>query len=349
MTDENPVLGPLSPIQQLNGLSCSPTVDESKLLICRELYNGGFSELIGARDLANGSAVAIKRIDFSRKIYSKLPMRIIKARMIRKLTDRIDGLRQMNQLNVMKTIDFTVKDDKIIIVMEMCMFGDFFNWVLQQGSFTEYDAIVALQHILKGIRYLHEKGYAHGDLKPNNIVFQTVGPYSVVVMPEISLMKEISKVIRKDLIILDCYAPELLSLNVEDEVSITKEMDIWSLGIIGYIMISGRAPFLGSNRIEVRRKIIENIDNIFDSPPWRLIHQQTKSILTSLLHIEPENRGAIDRPINDRLKDDQSQHKCINLINLTEYEMLATCRRYRLNSIQCMEDLKHSTDEYIDE
>ena len=173
-------------------------------------------------------------------------------------------------------------------VLEYCDGGSLFEGILQEKVFSECDASNIIRQTCEGLAYMHEMGYCHGDLKPENIMFQTnTKKYINIKIIDFGLSKDITEGL--------CVTPRGTEIYAAPEVLENKpygvKSDCWSLGVLMYVLLCGFAPFRNENndKKSLHSKII-NVEYGFPSPYWDLISETAKELITRVLIYSPQIR-----------------------------------------------------------
>ncbi|TPP63594.1 Ca2+/calmodulin-dependent protein kinase [Fasciola gigantica] len=329
--------------------------DEDKLLVYRELYYNGFSSIIAARDLTSGAAVAVKKVEFS--FFKPCPFSItkLKENYANKINEQAAKIRAITHTSVVKLMEYVIEPKRVTIMTEMCMFGDLFNWMLQQAQLRVRDICLVVQNIFQALRFLHSQGYVHGALSPTTVLFQSVSPQSVTIMPDLSVRAEVLKLARVEPPIMDHFAPECLKTNTlkqgednektiedgfaTDQCTPTKASDIWNVGIIAHIAFTGKAPFRGRNAFE----LLKNIEATNGESRNEMFHTLSSLIRNQVnrsLSVNPETRLTAEEGSEVYWFDDEeTKNDNRNILMTIEYELLSTCRRYRNQGRQVFENV----------
>jgi len=191
-----------------------------------------------------------------------------------------------------RLIEVYETSDKIYMVQDLCSGGELFDRLDEQPDYhyTEKECAFLVKQMLSVIRYMHSKGVAHRDLKLENFLFST--------KEENSLLKLIdfgsSKYFRSGELLHDCVgtpytvAPEVIKGSYDERC------DLWAIGVITYVLLSGEAPFGGCGGPESLFVIRDNIlrGNFKFEPEeiWSNISQNAKDFIMSLLVIDPNKR-----------------------------------------------------------
>lgn len=131
---------------------------------------------------------------------------------------------------------------KVYLVLQLLKGGDLLDYIRKKGRLSEYEAAAILRNLATTVAFLHENGVVHRDLKPDNILFanKNCTPDSVTICD-----LGFSKQLRADngLLMTPCYTVQYAAPEVLKKQGYDAACDIWSLGVILYIMLSGRCPY----------------------------------------------------------------------------------------------------------
>ena len=195
----------------------------------------------------------------------------------------IDILSSMDHPNIVKLFEWYEDEQNYYLVMEICQGGDLFIRIKQLGFFQEEDAKIIFNQIIKSIRYCHERKIVHRDLKPENFVFVSNDKNSPVKLIDFGLSKMYQNTKTGELVPLKTkagspyyIAPEVLTGNYN------VICDIWSCGVILYIMLCGYPPFFGDTDNEVIDAVKKG-DFMFEDEDWENVSQQGKELIKRML------------------------------------------------------------------
>uniref|UniRef100_A0A8C5M0T4 non-specific serine/threonine protein kinase n=1 Tax=Leptobrachium leishanense TaxID=445787 RepID=A0A8C5M0T4_9ANUR len=157
--------------------------------------------------------------------------------------------------NVLELIEFFEEEDKFYLVFEKMCGGSILNHIHRRRHFNEREASFVVRDIARALDYLHNKGIAHRDLKPENILCESPHQVSPVKICDfdlgsgIKLNSDCSPISTPELLTpcgsAEYMAPEVVEAFNEEASIYDKRCDLWSLGVILYIMLSGYPPFVG--------------------------------------------------------------------------------------------------------
>mgnify|MGYP002868341097 FL=1 len=203
------------------------------------------------------------------------------------LMNEVDILRKLDHPNIVKITDFYSLKTEYNIITEYCQEGELFDEIKAQSPFSEALAAWYLKQILSAICYCHNMNIIHRDLKPENILIvkRQKNGYHPIKIIDFGTAKVFQKEKAEHVLIGSAYyiAPEVLSRNY------TELCDLWSCGVIMYILLTGRPPFNGGSEEEIMKKIREgNYD--LKKYPWGVISDEAKDLMKGLLQVNTKKR-----------------------------------------------------------
>jgi len=222
----------------------------------------------------SGEIRAIKKIKKSRKEVDG------------KLLEEISILKQLDHPNIMKIYEFTSNEKEHYIVSEYIPGGELFDMVSMHKRFTEVDAAFVMRQLLAAISYCHSRNIVHRDLKLENILIDTIKdkkPIVKIIDFGTALITQPKERLSKKVGSIYYIAPETLRGDY------TLKCDIWSLGVIMYILLSGTAPFNASNNKKIMEAILKG-DFDFPKPLWDNISDEAKDLINKMLTYDPRKR-----------------------------------------------------------
>lgn len=164
-------------------------------------------------------------------------------------------LRRVRHANIIQLVEVFETQERVYMVMELATGGELFDRIIAKGSFTERDATRVLQMVLDGVRYLHALGITHRDLKPENLLYYHPGTDSKIIITDFGLASARKK--GDDCLMkTTCGTPEYIAPEVLVRKPYTNSVDMWALGVIAYILLSGTMPFEDDNRTRLYRQIL---------------------------------------------------------------------------------------------
>eukprot|EP00359_Climacostomum_virens_P000223 CAMPEP_0204896916 /NCGR_PEP_ID=MMETSP1397-20131031/443_1 /ASSEMBLY_ACC=CAM_ASM_000891 /TAXON_ID=49980 /ORGANISM="Climacostomum Climacostomum virens, Strain Stock W-24" /LENGTH=538 /DNA_ID=CAMNT_0052064601 /DNA_START=56 /DNA_END=1672 /DNA_ORIENTATION=- len=217
--------------------------------------------------------VAIKSIPKSR---IKKDMGLLKR--------ELEALQSVDHPNVIRLYN-TYEDEKYLhLVMELCGGGDLMERIGVHGNYSEQAAASIMQKLMSGMHHLHSSFICHRDIKPENILFSTTSDSSEIKIVDFGMACKFGELQMTTRVGTPYYvAPEVVQGNY------SKECDVWSLGVVLYVMLSGTQPFSGFDVPTVLSKAAQGEYN-FSSKTWEGISQHAKHLITMMLVVNPTYR-----------------------------------------------------------
>ncbi|XP_063816090.1 serine/threonine-protein kinase 17A-like [Pseudophryne corroboree] len=234
-------------------------------------------------------------------------------------------------------------NSEIILVMEYAAGGEIFNQCVadQDEAFTEKDVIRLIQQILHGVLYLHRNNVVHLDLKPQNILLTSSNPLGEIRIVDFGLSRQVDSIkeVREILGTPEYVAPEVLNYE-----PISTATDMWSIGVLTYVMLTGVSPFLGDTKQETFLNISQ-VDIQYSQEEFEGISDQAVDFIKSLLIKNPRKRAHADQclkhawlstyqepePLQDKTFDEkesdlETSEATEELVLLASYTVHCPCR-----------------------
>ena len=205
----------------------------------------------------------------------------IAAKLLDSLYNEINILTKINHPNIVKLHDSIKTIDCIYLFLDYCENGDLYNHILSNEKFKEEEALDIFIQISKGLNYLWKNNLIHRDLKPHNILLTTTGLIKIADFGFAKYAEETT--LMNTLCGSPIYmAPEILKYKKYDA-----SVDLWSMGVILFEMLTGNHPFTGRNHID----LLYNIENTaFKISKDILLTSKCVTMLQSLLVVNPKKR-----------------------------------------------------------
>ncbi len=199
--------------------------------------------------------------------------------------NELDILRLVDHPNIIKYHETYNDGTYLHIVTELCTGGELFDRIVQKGKFTECEAARIMEKVLSAISFLHNLGVCHRDLKPENFVFSSTEPDSEIKIIDFGLSTKFVKEKHMRGVVGTPYyvAPEVL------EGVYTSACDVWSVGVILYIMINGKPPFTGATSSEILGKA-SRAQVFFPAKQWHNVSHEAKDLISKMLEKDPAQR-----------------------------------------------------------
>ncbi|CAO3615607.1 unnamed protein product [Cunninghamella blakesleeana] len=237
---------------------------------------GSFAVVKECSDCSSGKSYALKII-LKKVIAGKEHM----------LTSELEILKQVHHPHLISLHDLYETKDAVYIVTDLASGGELFQQLLDKGSYTERDACHLIAQILEGLAYLHDHDIVHRDIKPENLLFATKEPDSKLMITDFGLSKILKH--HDDILMTACGTPGYVAPEVLLQKGHGKPVDIWSVGVITFVLLSGYTPFYGEDQAELFENIMSGKYE-FDEEYWGEISDTAKNFVDRLLTFDPEKR-----------------------------------------------------------
>ncbi|OMJ69279.1 hypothetical protein SteCoe_33035 [Stentor coeruleus] len=225
------------------------------------------------------------------KVITKSKLTLLEKELIQ---SEINILKIVNHPGVIKIKEIFDSKKRILIVMELIEGGELFDKVVSKKVFSEYSASKIIKQMLEAIDYLHDLGIVHRDLKPENILLNDSSDIPCVKVADFGLSKLTGP---NDIQNLACgtlgyVAPEVLS-----QTGYNHKADIWSIGIIAYLLLRGRLPFDHKEKqilIDLTLKAYVN----YEEPYWKSFTPFALDFLKKTIMKNPDERLSSKNALN---------------------------------------------------
>ncbi|XP_014392861.1 PREDICTED: MAP/microtubule affinity-regulating kinase 4 [Myotis brandtii] len=255
-----------------------PHVGNYRLL--RTIGKGNFAKVKLARHILTGRQVAIKIIDKTQLNPSSL----------QKLFREVRIMKGLNHPNIVKLFEVIETEKTLYLVMEYASAGEVFDYLVSHGRMKEKEARAKFRQIVSAVHYCHQKNIVHRDLKAENLLLDAEANIKIA---DFGFSNEFTLGSK-----LDTFcgsppyaAPELFQGKKYDG----PEVDIWSLGVILYTLVSGSLPFDGHNLKELRERVLRGKYRV----PFYM-STDCESILRRFLVLNPAKRCTLEQIMKDK-------------------------------------------------
>lgn len=250
---------------------------EDVYVIGKELGRGTFSVVKQGTNKKTGEKYAAKFID--KKFVDQEDLVL--------LSREIDIMKKVSHENVLSLREIYETDTQLALVMELVTGGELFFKIVERGSYSERDASNIIRQIVNGVKYLHGLGIAHRDIKPENLLCSGEGNQMIIKIADFGLSKVFGngQQLETSCGTPDYAAPEVLT----GESAYDKSVDLWSVGVVTYVLLCGYPPFYAQTQPLLFEKII-HAEYDFPEPEWTYISDTAKAFIKQLLVLDAKKR-----------------------------------------------------------
>jgi len=256
---------------------------------------GGPQKMYDIRDtLGTGNFATVKLAihkatgeRFACKIIDKKKFSMQSSNRKDSLKDEVNILQAIKHPNIIAIKEIFESERTLYIILELVTGGELFDRIIDMGHFMEEHARRIFQQIVDAIDYIHDRGIAHRDLKPENILLKSKNE-EIIKVTDFGLSRIISE---GSFMKTMCGTPQYLApeiLTNAQQNGYGKEVDMWSLGVILYVLLCGYLPFREENG-PIFQQVREGQYD-FPEEEWSTISNAVKDLIRNLLIVDPSRR-----------------------------------------------------------
>lgn len=256
----------------------------NEYILGEKIGTGGFGEVHIATHRPTQSERAVKSIFLKDDDPDELE----------KLMREVSILKRLDHPNIIRVYNVYKNKSTLYIATELCRGGELFDRIQTMKKFGENQAAKYMLDMVSGVMHCHDNDIVHRDLKPENLLFESENEDAKLKLIDFGTSRFVPDDKKLKKAIGTCYyiAPEVLTSEYG------KKVDVWSLGVILYIMLSGSPPFNGKSDAEIFSRIKSNPVE-FKRECWKTISEEAKSLIRKMLAKNPNTRYSIEQVFND--------------------------------------------------
>jgi len=241
--------------------------------------------------LGTGSFATVKRV-VRNSDKAQRAVKIIRKNKLNKeelavVHDEVEIMQKVDHKHCVKLYEIYETSHKLYMVMEILTGGELFDRIVAKGSYSEKEAAGVTETVAKSLKYLHDIGIVHRDLKPENLIYQDISEEALLKITDFGLAKYRQR--GTTALSTACGTPGYVAPEVLEGKQYCKEVDLWSLGVILYILLCGFPPFYDESTAGLYRQIKKG-QYEFPDPYWTDISMDAKAVVTGLLTVNPKKR-----------------------------------------------------------
>nr|XP_006198776.2 myosin light chain kinase family member 4 isoform X6 [Vicugna pacos] len=249
----------------------------------------------------------------------KLAAKIIRTRGTKdkdEVKNEISVMNQLDHVNLVQLYDAFESKNDIVLVMEYVDGGELFDRIIDDNcNLTEFDTILFIRQICEGIRHMHQMNILHLDLKPENILCVNRDTKQIKII-DFGLARRYKP---REKLKVNFGTPEFLAPEVVNYDFVSFPTDMWSVGVIAYMLLSGLSPFLGDSDAETLNNILACRWDLEDAE-FQDISEEAREFIAKLLVKEKSWRISArealkhpwlsDRELHSRLSAQKMKNCC---------------------------------------
>ncbi|PVU98985.1 hypothetical protein BB560_005571 [Smittium megazygosporum] len=219
--------------------------------------------------------------------------------------DEINLLKAFDHPNIVRVFEVQESEKQVYIFMPLISGGDLFDHITKSSSLSEQETKFITYQLLLALKYLHERGISHRDVKPENILLGSKETYSRVYLSDFGMARVVNEGSRMKTICgtFQYIAPEIINTGLKRPISgkigYGLAVDCWSLGVVIYAMLSGMLPFHspdGNDQALFAQILNGKLD--LTPPVWNSISDHGKDFVQLFMVKDPNSRMTIKEAFN---------------------------------------------------
>ena len=229
----------------------------------------------------------------------------------KEIINEINILKLMDHPNILKIFEFYSSKESYSIITEYCSGGELFQEITEKGPFNERYTAYVMYQIFSAINYCHNMNIIHRDLKPENILIvdRNKNNFPRIKVCDFGTSKMVEKgAVQKKLVGSSYYiAPEVIKKNYNEKC------DVWSCGVIMYILLSGRPPFGGDDDNEIMSNVKKGKYDL-ETSPFNKVSKNALDLIRKLLIMDKDKRISAQEALNHPWFKEQKAKELYNQI-----------------------------------
>jgi|Transcript_49473 calcium/calmodulin-dependent protein kinase I len=244
---------------------------------------------------------------------------------VQNLKTEVSILMDLSHPNIVNLTDVYEDSTYVYMVMDLMMGGELFDRICNDYpmGYSEKTSSIIMKKVLSAIEYLHGKGVIHRDLKPENLLYARPDDDTDIRITDFGL----AKIYRGDIVVKTaCGSPNYVAPEVllSHQEGYSFAVDMWSLGVILYVLLCGFCPFFDENTATLFN-LITSGSYSFPSPYWDHISNSAKDLITHLLEVDPTKRLSATECLQHSWIENNAMEK--NIPNITQHWVAFKAKR----------------------
>ncbi|TMW55519.1 hypothetical protein Poli38472_010401 [Pythium oligandrum] len=242
----------------------------------RELGSGAYSVVYEGINKKTGNKYAVKAMQIAG----------LSEDDIEAFHQEVEILKEMQHPNIMRLYAVYLEEATYYLVTELVAGGELFDRIVEKSYYSEKEARDLVKVLLDTIKFCHDRKVVHRDLKPENLLLTSKEDDANIKLADFGFAK---KIVEETGLVTTCGTPGYVAPEILSRTPYGTSVDIWSIGIITYILLCGYPPFHDDNQALLFRKIKAG-RFVFDSPYWDNVSEDAKDLIKKMLIVDPAER-----------------------------------------------------------
>ena len=254
-----------------------------KYEVGNKLGEGHYAQVFLCRNKASGSHHAVKVIDKGRTT----------TKQVDDMLGEVAILKELNHAHCLRLDGFFDEGGKVFVVLELINGGELFQKICRERHFSEKTSAKMMYDIISGVAYLHSKGIIHRDLKPENLLLTSLEADANIKIVDFGFAEKCGS---DDKLTKCCgtplyIAPEVLNAGLyKTGPPYGLSADIWSLGVILYVLLCGYPPFRAKTQNDQFKKVVAGKYEFRPDKGWGNISDEAKDLISKMIVMDPKAR-----------------------------------------------------------
>ncbi|XP_019607952.2 myosin light chain kinase family member 4 isoform X2 [Rhinolophus sinicus] len=293
-------------VTPLDDIQAPPAPFNHRIVIAKQTAVNNFYTVSRTEILGGGRFGQVHKCE-EKATGLKLAAKIIKTRGKKdkdEVKNEITVMNQLDHVNLIQLYDAFESKNDIVLVMEYVDGGELFDRIIDDNyNLTEFDSILFIKQICEGIRYMHQMYILHLDLKPENILCVNRDAKQIKII-DFGLARRYKP---REKLKVNFGTPEFLAPEVVNYDFVSFPTDMWSVGVIAYMLLSGLSPFLGDNDAETLNNILACRWDL-EEEEFQNISEEAKEFISKLLIKEKSWRISASEALKHPWLSDHKLH-----------------------------------------
>lgn len=297
-----------------------------------EKSNKHFNEVYKLGKQLGEGAFSVVKEGQNRTTHKSFAIKIVtKAKLSKEdeiaLKDEIDVLQDMEHKHIIRLYDVFEEPQHYFLVTEKMMGGELFDRIVQKSYYNEKEARDTCAILFSAIHYCHKKRVAHRDLKPENLLLTSENDDSDIKIADFGFAKRVKE---PKSLTTQCGTPGYVAAEILEGKPYDTQADMWSIGVIVYILLGGYPPFIESNQRTLFRKIRKG-QYEFHEEYWGQVSEDAKDLIRNLLTVDPDTRYDSAKALSNKwIGADAKKLASLDLgTNLAQFKKFNAKRKFK--------------------